>query len=352
MVASEQKVGFHVEKLNQYITGHSIFPVTLELDITSTCSRVCKDCPSARSPVKQELDLAFIENLFDSFEGQTKGLLLTGGEPTISPVFPNVLALARKKGFENIAVVTNGSELDQPHVMESLAEHASTIRLSLYDWEEEACFDISNTLQKIEKLRNKIDKEKSNLKIGISALTATDRIGKVPIITKKVCTAGAHWIYFHPMCSGWTNRHLEQVNQHGVIEAIGGLVNTSMNGFRIFFSKARYSDSKLRFNQYHSAHFLLVVGADGKNYLGAEVKYNPDFVIADVKGQWKPQFLHNPDRINRIQQVNDKNYIAIKSRHRGVLYNDYIEQVIEGRSIIRPGNNQLQASEFWFPYIL
>jgi organic radical activating enzyme len=70
-----------------------------------------------------ELSLPFLDELFSSFEKQTKGLLMTGGEPTSSPNFGKALKLARARGFEEIAVVTNGSLLDQPRVLDALLEH-------------------------------------------------------------------------------------------------------------------------------------------------------------------------------------------------------------------------------------
>ena len=52
---------------------------------------------------------------------------------------------------------------------------------------------------------------------------------------------------------------------------------------------------ELRFSAYHAAHFLLVVGADGKNYLGAEVKYQPAFILWDLKNNWREDFLWHPE---------------------------------------------------------
>jgi hypothetical protein len=154
------------------------------------------------------------------------------------------------------------------------------------------------------------------------------------------------------MCSGWTNARLQQFDQDGVVEAIGQISIQSANGFRVFISQARYSDSKIRFNHYHAAHFLLVIGSDGKNYLGAEVKYNLKYMIADLKIDWNGQFLQKSGRLEKIRQVNDENYIAIGSRHRGVLYNDFIEKAIRGSGSDTQGNLQQNPVEFWFPHIL
>lgn len=351
-IASPYKIAYHREKLEQYLRGDHIFPATLELDITSQCTRTCNDCPSSRSPEQQSLPLSFISNLFASFEGETKGLLLTGGEPTSSPIFPAVLSLAKASGFEEIAVVTNGSLLGKESVADALAAYATTIRISMYDWGPGSCGGIRPTLDRIEQLRSSIDSMGSPLKIGISALTSQERALSLPEIAEAVRSAGAHWIYFHPMCVGWGDGNLHQLNQDSVLDVIDEYRRKSANGFGVFASPSRYSDLDICFEGYHAAHFLLVIGADGKNYLGAEVKYQSRFAIADIADSWQSDFLRAPDRLQRIKSISSKSYSALGSRHRGVLYNDCVEKLkaeanwpVELRRIV-------EKHDFVFPHIL
>ena len=290
-------------------------------------------------------------NLFDSLEGQTKGLLLTGGEPTMSPLFPRVLSLARAKGFEDIAVVTNGSQLGERHVIDSLLGFVSTIRISLYDWGPESCGGIKPTLDRIAALRKEIDTQGSSLQIGISALTSKDRVPRLVELAEKVRSAGAHWIYYHPMCTGWGTGNLTQLDQAGVFETIDRHRQNRAHSFRVFLSPARYADTDLTFSRYHAAHFLLVIGADGKNYLGAEVKYQPAFALADVAADWRSDFLRRPERVEKINSIDSRTYSALSSRHRGALYNDYLEKLDQGREIPFAATRQ-ETDSVWFPHIL
>jgi len=344
-VASSHKISQHKEKLKAYLRGEHIAPVTLELDITSKCTRVCEDCPSSRSPIHMELSLPFLDELFSSFEKDTKGLLMTGGEPTLSPDFGKALKLARARGLEEIAVVTNGSLLDQPLVLDALLEHVSTIRVSMYDWAPESCGGIIPILEKIELVRKNIENTHSSLQIGISALTSEERVPRLAELTALVRKAGADWIYFHPMCTGWGNGHLKPVSQRGVVEEVQRIksANTHLE-FNVHISDNRYIDEPIHFEGYHAAHFLLVVGADGKNYLGAEVKYQPDFAICDIRDVGVGNFLRNGQRLQKIESVHSDNYTALLSRHRGVLYNGLIESVRDEG--IPP------AGEYKFPHIL
>ena len=89
----------------------------------------------------------------------------------------------------------------------------------------------------------------------------------------------------------------------------------------------RYLDTDIFFNGYHAANFLLVIGADGINYLGAEVKYQPQYRIWDLNKDWRDDFLWDNKRLELIKSINSQNYLPIKSRHRGVLYNDFINRL-------------------------
>jgi hypothetical protein len=219
----------------------------------------------------------------------------------------------------------------------------------MYDWDGASCDGIQPALKKIEYLRKRIDQAGSMLKIGISALTSFDRVPRLSEIAESVRLAGAHWIYFHPMCTGWSNAHLTQVNQDGVMNAIHEYRNHRLDNFGVFVSPSRYDHTPLEFSGYHAAHFLLVVGADGKNYLGAEVKYQEKYMIDDIAGRWSTDFLQRPERLARINEITNNNYSAVHSRHRGVLYNDYIEKLkSDAAKTMFPSH----VNKFLFPHIL
>jgi organic radical activating enzyme len=348
-IASAYKVAYHKEKLEAYLRKEQILPATLELDISTRCNRRCSLCPSTASPSSSTLNLGFIERLFARLEGQTRGLLLSGGEPTLAPIFPQVLRLARQHGFVDIAIVTNGSLLDEKRVAEALCTYASTVRVSIYDWTRERPADLQATLRRIEGLRSAIDAAGSKLQIGVSLLTSNENANTLHVIARQVASAGAHWIYFHPMCVRWDIGAPERVDQSGVLEKIKECQTKQSDMFHVFTFPDRYIESEIKFSGYHAAHFLLVIGADGMNYLGAEVKYHPRYVVADLANNWRDDFLWNGERLSQIKSVNSRTYPAIASRHRGVLYSQVIQNLIDkgSRSLEHPG-----ADTYVFPHIL
>jgi len=351
-MASAYKIAYHREKLEAYLRGEPIFPASLEMDLTSACNRNCHQCPSTTSLESKNLKIEFIERLFSRLEGQTRGLLLTGGEPTMAETFPETLRLARKHGFVNVNVVTNGAFLNEKKVADALLAHASAIRVSLYDWTAGSCRELKPVLKQIEMLREKIDREKSRLQIGVSALTSRENAGGLSAVAQEASSAGAHWIYFHPTCTKWEIGTPLRVDQKNVLETVDRYEKSLLNGFNVYVCRDRYRENRLEFSGYHAAHFLLVIGADGMNYLGAEVKYQPQHIIADAAGDWRDDFLWQSQRLERIRAAGSTAYPAIGSRHRGVLYSSLIESLIRSGQKSLEDLPELSPKEFLFPHIL
>ncbi len=88
------------------------------------------------------------------------------------------------------------------------------------------------------------------------------------------------------------------------------------------------------------------------NYLGAEVKYQQRHIIANIVDNWSSDFLWKRQRLQRIQAVNSRTYPAIGSRHRGVLYNNLIEQLMPLSQRISDRLTHISKDTFLFPHIL
>jgi len=136
-IFSPSKVGINHQKIEAYLNGKPIFPTTIELDLTQLCNRSCPGCPyRASGKHGLTLQLPFLHRLFSVLGPSTPGIVLTGGEPTIVPHFSEIVAMARRKGFKEITVISNGANIDRTEVQAALLEHVTSIRVSMYDWQE------------------------------------------------------------------------------------------------------------------------------------------------------------------------------------------------------------------------
>ncbi len=351
-VFASSKITNEKEKVMDYLQGEKIFPITMEIDLTQKCTRDCPECPYQVSRrAGHTLQLPFLDRLFGIIGGETPGLILSGGEATCIDHFPETVALARKKGFKEIAVISNGGLTNRPRVQDALLEHVTSIRFSLYDWQngEEKYF--TDTLEKIRNLRKRIDREGSRLEIGASILTRKEVAGKFQSIGMKAIESGIHWLYFHPFCIEWDTKYPKQADQTGVLEAIAEMKKNVPVGTNIQVPYERYSDDKLKFDKLHGSHFIIQVGADGVNYAGPECKYEEEAALLDLNEYKGDDFLWHPDRIRKINALNSDNYTYIGTKHRPPMFSNYIQKLID-QHIEHSGNIESHPEKFFYPYIV
>jgi len=352
-IFAPSKVAIHKERIDAYLKGEKIYPVTMELDLTQRCTRSCPDCPygSSRSP-GLTLELPFLDRLFSVLGSHTPGLVLSGGEATLVPHFPETVELARKKGFKEIAVISNGSRLNVPEVQAALLEHVTSIRVSMYDWQNGDSEYFTQTLGKIANLRNRIEKEGSKLQVGASILTRTELNNKYMHVCTNALNSGVHWIYFHPFCINWDTEKPTQADQTGVLQAIEEVKEQAPPDANIQVPYERYSEEPLLFRKLHGSHFLIQVGADGCNYAGPECKYEKDYRLLDLNEYMEDDFLWHPQRLEILNKINSENYRFIGTKHRPPVFSDYIEKIIKLNENAGSENPNQEMEEFSYPEII
>jgi len=295
----------------------------------------------------------FMDRLFSVLGPHTPGIVFSGGEATIVPHFPEAMALARKKGFREIAIISNGGFTHRPKVQDALLEHVTSIRISLYDWQDGESPYFVETLRKISRLRERIEKEGSRLEIGASLLTRSDLNHRYETVGLQALAAGIDWLYFHPYCVNWHSKNPVQADQTGVLSAIDKLKAIAPHGANIQVPVERYSREPLFFEKLHGAHFLIQVGADGINYAGPECKYDKNSELLDLNDYLEDDFLWHPRRLKRLDELNSDNYAFIGTRHRPPMFSDFIQKLIR-QNEQAPGQDQAKepADHFSYPSIL
>jgi hypothetical protein len=330
MIFAPSKVNIDHAKVEAYLQGERIYPTTIELDLTQLCTRSCTGCPySVSRQAGLTLQLPFLDRLFSILGPHTPGIVFSGGESTIVPHFPETAALAKKKGFREIAVISNGADIDRLEVQDALLANVTSIRISLYDWQEGDSPSFYGTLKKIEKLRNRIDKEGSGLEIGASILTHAEFNHRYEAVGLRALNAGIDWLYFHPYCIDWDKRCPIKADQTGVLEAIEKFRGTAPKDANIQVPVERYLARPLHFDKLHGSFFLIQVGADGVNYAGPESKYEKDAELLDLNVYLEDDFLWHPQRLKRLNEINSGNYRFIGTKHRPPIFSDYIQKLID-----------------------
>ena len=352
-IFTPSKVTSEQQKVEAYLNGERFFPTTIELDLTQRCSRSCPGCPYgvSRRP-GLTLQLPFLDRLFGILGQGTPGIVLSGGEPTIVPHLPETVKMARQKGFREIAIISNGANIDVPEVQAALMENVTAIRISMYDWQESESEHFIHTLEKIEALRNLVEKENSKLEIGVSILTRREWNHRFESVGTQALNSGIHWLYFHPYCIDWDKKYPKKADQTGVLESIEKFIAAAPEGASIQVPYERYLDTPLYFEKLHGSYFLIQVGADGVNYAGPECKYEQEARLVDLNEYFEDDFLWHPDRISKLDEMNSSNYRHIGTKHRPSIFSDYIQKVIDARSRDIGGTLAQARDDFSYPTII
>jgi len=328
------KILVHPERIAAYLKGEPIYPVTLELGLTARCNRICAGCPSRLGNDTMELELHHIRPLLGFLAGHTRGLIVTGGEPTLSPIFPDVLDLAQNTyEFQETVVVTNGTRLDDPVISMALLHHASAVRVSLYDWAEHSLRRLDPVLSQIRNLRNKADQMGSKLLIGCSALLTTPRISLIKPVAEAVWKAGAHFLYVHPICLGDSlDAYVERDLQQHVLAAIEETRTYYLGHLQLYHIPHRFDVSPISFSGYHASHFIWVIAADAHRYVSTEVKYRQAYDLGTLGETPLNEWLNGPGTRRFIAAIKSDNFLAKGGRNRGLLYNSLIQRLLQNET--------------------
>lgn len=114
-------------------TSDPVFELFLNYACQAKCA-FCYNLPITDELLRRELSLAqAAQALYGAARAGVKRLNLHGGEVTLRDDLPKILRLARKVGFEQITLVTNGVRLGDGRYARTLAAAGAThVRLSVH----------------------------------------------------------------------------------------------------------------------------------------------------------------------------------------------------------------------------
>ncbi len=160
------------------------------IQITRNCNQNCLICSNPPSGWK-DLPLAKVKKIIDGYVVKNyEGLILSGGEPTIYPFLPEVIAYCRQKRFP-VRIITNGQNLANREFVRKLKKAGlNHVGLSIYSCRPEIQAGLTrnkNALSHIEAALKNLIKAKIRIDIciAISKLNADHLSEVVKFILKK-----------------------------------------------------------------------------------------------------------------------------------------------------------------------
>lgn len=138
LILDGTKVGWHKERIDQWLKGEKIAPITIDMALTRTCNYACKFCyatlqENQRHPITKDVMTRFIN---DCAEIGVKGIsLVSDGESTLNNAFVHTIQLGASKGI-SMAVGSNAYLLDEERIR-SIIPHLTYFRVNITAGEPE-----------------------------------------------------------------------------------------------------------------------------------------------------------------------------------------------------------------------
>ncbi len=164
-----------------------------ELFLNYACNAKCPFCYNPPlTPELLRLDLSYeqaVQSLYRAAKTGAKRLNLHGGEVTLRDDLPKILVLARKLGFEQITVVTNGIRFSDPGYTRSLKDAGATnLRFSIHAGDaaiHDAIVAIPGAFERA--LKGIVNARAAGLPLGMNFVLIRKNVAALPDFLERFC---------------------------------------------------------------------------------------------------------------------------------------------------------------------
>lgn len=118
LILDGTKIGWHKERVDAWMRGEKIAPITIDMALNRTCNYACKFCYATLQEnqgyaITKDVMTRFLD---DCAEVGVKGVsLVSDGESTLNPAFVHTIQYGHSKGI-SMAVGSNGYLLDEKRI--------------------------------------------------------------------------------------------------------------------------------------------------------------------------------------------------------------------------------------------
>jgi len=146
------KIAFHQDRINAWLAGERVAPITIDMALTQRCSYACTFCyaglqQNPSSPVSWEVYEQFLDDCVEIGHAPGEGVraisLVSDGESTENPDYYKFIQKASQNGID-IASATNGVKIQKDQISEIL-EHLTYFRFNINAADPDAYAQIMGT---------------------------------------------------------------------------------------------------------------------------------------------------------------------------------------------------------------
>lgn len=329
-------------------------PITMELDLTNSCTHHCPLCVGCRLPNRDSErlykvagdgesipTLAAVDYIKQMVEAGVKGLIFTGGgEPTIHPDLVHLISVAHRSGLD-VGLITHGGLLHK-HDIGTLVARCTWIRISVDAANEKEFMAVHGANGKewhrVWENICRLTNEKQNqvtrsicATIGVGFLAGPHNVHHVGSLAERARESRVDYLQVRPF------HHCASFDASGAINDARSRFNTdkfSVVGSLQKYLRLRKGQPEPRTYRYcHITQFASVIGADEKMYACCHTRNQPGYCIGDLRRDSLVDILQSLERARCCESIDVNNCLELC---RGDHVNRQIEELLATGQPLRP----------------
>ncbi len=200
------KLIYHVDRVNDWLNGKDIFPISFDLGVIGVCNHNCIFCGLDYTRNKQIMPYDVVEKLIgQSARYGVKSIMLAGeGEPLLHKKINDIVKLIKHSGID-ISLSTNGVLMDEDFLRKSLRRF-TWIRVSLdagkpsthahlHGTQKSDYAMVLNNLEHAVRIKKE---EKLQTTIGAQFILLDENAGEAELTAKKLGKIGVDYLSIKP----------------------------------------------------------------------------------------------------------------------------------------------------------
>jgi MoaA/NifB/PqqE/SkfB family radical SAM enzyme len=205
--ANPFKMYSHIPRLYQWYHGKDVYPISIEIGLTSRCNHNCCWCSVKVKNIERHSNLS--KELLDKFihdikKMDVRSVVISGsGEQTLNPHFEMFLKDLKKENI-GVGINTNGSNLTK-NICQRIVENATWIRVSLDGATQEVrksihgVSDLNKAIQSLKTLVSLKKKEQKSLSIGTQMVVCPENEEEIEACTQLSASLGVDYHQIKPV---------------------------------------------------------------------------------------------------------------------------------------------------------
>ena len=208
------KLFYHPERISQLIKNEVVEPITVKLYLTEKCNLNCKYCVYKKRLSSKVMTESNADRILEKlkFFG-VKGIVLTGGEPTMHPKFESIVTLASNVYGFDIGLITNG-------IIQRSIRHLTWARYSIDTVNQETYSrmkgmpDLNTVLDNIAAAIKEKRTERLKTTIGVQMVVTEDNYQEIYEFVNYFANTNVNYCQIRPVeNTRYTPEQLEKIKE-------------------------------------------------------------------------------------------------------------------------------------------